>query len=118
MTVGQKRPIRSRVWAAEDDKVGARNVGENMRDIAANLQSLPKLRLVTIENQFYVAGGIVFGSPSRPLGVTNIYSEAVDGTVLNSLLSGMTFDQGVCTVQLSGLSVGTRYSTIRLLVIG
>jgi len=117
MTAGQKRPLRQRVWAS-DDKAEARNVGENLRDLAGVLQSIPKMRLVTISNQFYSDGGIVFSSPTRPVGVVNVYSETVDGTVSTSPLSGMTFDKGVVTLKLSALVAGVRYTTIRLLVIG
>lgn len=116
MTVGKKRPIRRRVWAS-DDKAEARDVGENLRDVAQSLSALPSIRAVTIANQFYTDGGIVFSSTTRPIGIVNVYSETVDGQASTAALSGMAFDKGVCTVKL-GLTPGTRYTTIRLLVIG
>lgn len=111
-----KRPIRTRVWAS-GEKAESRDVGENLRDVAASILSLPGLRHVDIENQFYTTQGLVFPAASRPLGVVNVYSEAVDGTVLTSPLSSMAFSKGVCTVKFSALVAGTRYSIIRLLVI-
>jgi|SRR5262245_329771 len=111
-----KRPIRTRVWAS-GEKAESRDVGENLRDVAAVIATLPSLRQFDIENQFYTTQGLVFPCASRPLGVVNIYSEAVDGTVLTSPLSGLAFSKGVCTVKFSALVVGTRYSIIRLLVV-
>lgn len=115
MSLGAKRPLRKRVWAS-NDKAESRDVGENLRDAAAAIESLPKGRTVTISNQFYTANGLVFSASSRPTGVVNIYSESVDGAVLTSPLSGMTFDKGVCTVKFSALTPGVRYTTVRLQV--
>lgn len=116
MSIGSnKRPIRKRVWAS-DDKAEARDVGENLRDTAAAIEGIPKGRTVNIQNQFYTNNGLVFSSPTRPTGILNVYSEAVDGTVVTSPLSGMTFDKGVCTVKFSALTPGVRYTTIRLQV--
>jgi hypothetical protein len=117
MSIGQKRPIRTRVWAS-DEAPTSRSVGENMRDIAGAIDSLPRQRFVTIQNQFYTDGGLVFSSPARPTGIVNVYSETVDGTVSTSLLSGMTFDKGVVTVKFATLIPGVRYTTIRLQVFG
>lgn len=108
--------IRKRVWASGDE-AKARDVGENLRDVVGALAALPSIRTVTISNQFYTDVGLVFSATTRPLGIVNIYTETVDGTASTAALSGMAFDRGVCTVKL-GLTPGTRYTTIRLLVIG
>ena len=118
MSIGNnKRPIRKRVWAS-DDKASARDVGENLRDAAAAIDSFARSRPVTISNQVYTDSGLVFSSATRPTGIVNVYSETVDGTVSTSQLSGMTFDKGVVTVKFATLTPGVRYTTIRLQVFG
>lgn len=113
----RKRVLRQRVWSG-DDKAGSREVGENLRNAeSAILGQLPQ-RSVTFENQAYTADGLVFSAATRPLGIINIYSETADGTVTNGLLTGMKMNSGAVTVTFSELVPGTRYATIRLLVIG
>lgn len=115
MTLGKNRPLRKRVWAS-GDKAEARDVGENLRDAAAAIEGLPRARTVVIRDQFYTTNGFLFESATRPTGIVNVYSEAVDGSVVTSPLSGMAFDRGVCTVKLSALTPGVRYSVVRLQV--
>lgn len=114
---GSNRTLRKRVWAS-NDKAESRDVGENLRDVAGAVERLSKARTITIQNQFYTDSGLVFSTAARPMGILNVYSETVDGTVSTSPISSMTFDKGVCTVKFSALVPGTRYTTIRLQVFG
>lgn len=116
------RVLRQRVWSDGEDgkeKADARAVGESLRNAESAILGQPRMRIVTFADQVYAGDGVSFASTSCPLAVLNVYSEKVDGLAQStSTTSEWKFAGSTVTAKLPGLVAGTRYATIRLLVIG
>ena len=114
-----RRSIRQRLWGSEDDKVSARAVGENLRNVDSAIASSPSIREVGFENVIYSAEGITFSASRRPRGAVVIHVEKIDGTWQSvSAVPELAFASSAVTAKISGLTVGERYAAIRLLVVG
>jgi hypothetical protein len=120
--MGDKRVIRQRVWASDDDKAGSRQVGENLRQVESAVKAIPQLRIVELSNINYSStSGVDVANPTRPQGVIAIHVEQADGTQPTAVSGTVvwTYSAGsTLNMKIVGLSNGQRYATIRLLVIG
>jgi hypothetical protein len=116
MSNGKRTPLRQRSWPG--DKADSRAVGEALRGVSDAITGQPHFRVEPFFNRVYSSSGLTFAAKVPPLGVLCIYAEEADGTLTPAAVSGMTFNGATVTVTLSGLTAGTKYATIRLLVIG
>lgn len=120
----RKRVLRKRLWAGEadedgerDDRASARNVGENLRNVDSAIGDLPSMRLVVLNDFVYTDNGLVVAQSTRPLGLSLVWAETMDGVVKTANVEGLSFSGTSLNVRFD-LTPGERYSTIRLLVIG
>ena len=117
MTSIRKRVVRQRMWPG--DKADARAVGENLRNIDSSVTSQPAILKKSLDNIVYPEDGLTFALATPPWAVLNVFSQNVDGTWQGSAVAGdWVWRNGGVIVKFDGLTVGARYATIRLLVVG
>jgi hypothetical protein len=114
--MSKQRVIRKRVWAG--DNAGARDVGENLRDVDHVVSQFVPTRLVAVDNVIYQPP-LVLPMERRPVGVTCIHAERLNGTVqYTSAFADFKWADGELRMSFAGLVPGERYASLKFLVIG